>query len=106
VLVVQKAENDAQRVTVAPVTHTPPDANTEAIELPPRVKQALQLDGKRSWIILDEVNEFAWPGYDIRPVAGSENFSYGFFPPKLYDAVIARLLDLAAIRRVTEIRRD
>ncbi|MGI4809887.1 MAG: growth inhibitor PemK [Janthinobacterium lividum] len=106
VLVVRKVEGNAPRVTVAPITHTPPDAKTEAIELPPRVKHALQLDGERSWIILDEVNEFTWPGYDIRPVPGSESFSYGFIPPKLYDAVIARLLDLATTRRVTEIRRD
>jgi hypothetical protein len=47
-----------------------------------------------------------WPGYDIRPVPSSESFSYGFIPPKLYDAVIARLLDLASNRRVKEIRRD
>ena len=106
VLVVQKTEADASRVTVAPITHTPPDKMTEAIELPPRVKQALQLDSERSWIILDEVNEFTWPGYDIMPVPGSESFSYGFIPPKLYDLVIARLLELAVARRVTEIPRD
>ena len=106
VLVVQKTEGDAPRVTVAPITHTPPDATTEAMELLPRIKQDLQLDGERSWIILDEVNEFTWPGYDIRPVTGSESFSYGFIPPKLYDAVIARLLALAAARRVTEIPRN
>ena len=58
VLVVRKVEGNAQRVTVAPITHTPPDAKTEAIELPPRVKHALRLDEERSWIILDEVNEF------------------------------------------------
>ena len=105
-LVVQKAEGDAPRVTVAPITHTPPDATTEAIELPPRVKQHLHLDGERSWIILDEVNEFTWPGYDIRPMPGSASFSYGFIPPKLDDVVITRLLELAAARRVAEVPRD
>lgn len=106
VLAIQNPGGDAQRVTVAPITHSPPDARTEAIELPLRVKQALKLDAERSWIILDEVNEFAWPGYDIRPVPGSNNFSYGFIPPKLYNAITARLLELAAARRVTEIPRD
>ena len=107
VLAVQSPKGGAPRVTVAPITHTPPAQDGEAIELPLRVKQALGLDDDRSWIVLDEVNQFAWPGYDLRPVPGSTNrFAYGFIPPKLYDTVIARILALAAARRVTEIPRD
>ena len=106
VLVVRRDKGDLERVTVAPITHSPPDRTVEAIELPARVKQALGLDQERSWIILDEVNEFTWPGYDIRPAPGSASFSYGYIPPKLYDAVIVRLLKLAAARQVTEIPRD
>lgn len=95
------------RVTVAPITHTPPAKDGEAIETPPRVKQALGLDDDRSWIVLDEVSQFAWPGYDIRAVPGSKDrFTYGFIPPKLYDTIIGRILELAAARRVTEITRD
>jgi hypothetical protein len=72
-----------------------------------RVKQALGLDDERSWIILDEVNQFSWPGYDLRPVPGAKDrFAYGFVPPKLYEAVIARILTLAAERRVAQISRD
>lgn len=57
--------------------------------------------------MLDEVNQFTWPGYDIRPVPGTKDrFSYGFIPPRLYDAIIARILELAAMRRVAEIKRD
>ena len=107
VLAVQSPEGGAPRVTVAPITHTPPTKDEEAIELPPRVKQALGLDGDRSWIVLDEVNQFAWPGYDIRPVPGrKDSFAYGFIPPKLYDTVIGRILELAAARRVAQISRD
>lgn len=107
VLAVQSPKGSAPRVTVAPITHTPPAKDGEAIELPPRVKQALGLDDDRSWIVLDEVNQFAWPGYDIRPVPGSKDrFAYGFIPPKLYDAIIGRILELAADRRVAEIPRD
>ncbi|WP_217430789.1 type II toxin-antitoxin system PemK/MazF family toxin [Sphingomonas bacterium] len=75
VLAVQNSKGGAPRVTVAPITHTPPAKDGEAIELPPRVKQALGLDDDRSWIVLDEVNQFAWPGYDIRPVPGSKTVS-------------------------------
>lgn len=66
VLAVRSPKEGAPVVTVAPITHTPPAKNGEAIELPPRVKQALGLDDERSWIVLDEVNRFAWPGYNIR----------------------------------------
>lgn len=106
VLAVQNPKGGAPRVTVAPITHTPPETDSEAIELPIRVKQALRLDDERSWIVLDEVNQFTWPGYDIRPVPGTDRFSYGFIPPKLYDAVIGRILELAAARKVAEIPRD
>ncbi len=75
--------------------------------MPPRVKQALGLDDERSWIVLDEVNRFVWPGYDIRPVPGSKDrLAYGFIPPRIYDNVIARILALAAARRVVEISRN
>jgi hypothetical protein len=107
ILAVQSPKDGAPRVTVAPITHTPPAKDGEAIELPPRVKQALGLDDDRSRIMLDEVNQIAWPGYDIRPVPGSKDrFAYGFIPPKLYDTVIGRILELAAARRVAEIPRD
>ena len=107
VLAVQSPKGGAPRVTVAPITHTPPAKDGEAIELPPRVKQALSLDDDRSWIMLDEVNQFTWPGYDIRPLPGTKDrFAYGFIPPKLYDTVISRILALAAARRVAEISRD
>ena len=107
VLAVQSPEGSTPRVTVAPITHTPPAKDGEAVELPPRVKQALGLDDDQSWIVLDEVNQFVWPGYDIRPVPGSKDrFAYGFIPPKLYDTVIGRILELAASRRVAKIPRD
>lgn len=107
VLAVQSPKGGPLRVTVAPITHTPPTKDGEAIELPLRVMHALGLDDERSWIVLDEVNQFAWPGYDIRPVPGrKDRFAYGFIPPKLYNSVIGRILELAAARRVTEISRD
>lgn len=62
------SKGDAVRVTVAAVTHTQPHADTIALEMPPKVKQHLGLDDARSWIVLDEVNQFDWPGFDLRPV--------------------------------------
>ncbi len=56
------------RVVVVPVTHTAPAEPDSAIELPSAVKANLGLDTQQSWICLDELNVFAWPGYDLRPV--------------------------------------
>ena len=108
VLAVLGVGRTAPRVTVAPITHSPPSlGDAAALELPPRVKQALGLDRERSWIVLDEVNQFTWPGYDVRPVpGGGDRFAYGFIPPKLHAEMVRRLLALVEARRVAEIGRD
>ena len=107
VLAAKNEKDGSIRVTVAPITHTPPKSDDQAIELPIRVKQALKLDDERSWVVLDEVNQFTWPGFDLRPVPGTKDrFSYGFIPPKLYTSVVTRILDGAAKRKVAAIPRD
>ncbi len=79
-------------VRVAPVTHSPPDNPRVSLELPQAVKRHLGLDDDRSWIILDEVNEFTWPGFDLRPVPGArDTFVYGFLPPRLFSALMTKL---------------
>jgi hypothetical protein len=107
VLAVRNDPGSAARVTVAPITHSPPRENQPAIELPPRVKQALGLDDQRSWVILDEVNQFNWPGYDVRPAPGTtDRFAYGFIPPNLYRLIVERIRDGASKRQVGAIPRD
>jgi hypothetical protein len=56
------------RVRVLPITHVPAEP-ARSIAIPPRVKRHLGLDDDASWIVLDEVNEFVWPGVDLRPVS-------------------------------------
>jgi hypothetical protein len=88
-------------VTVAPITHTAPRDPAVAMEIPPRVKQHLGLDSERSWIVLDEFNEFAWPGFDLRPIPGQPGrYQYGFLPPALYRKIVERILELRRERRV------
>ena len=96
------------RVYVLPITHTAPSRPSLAVEIPPRVKQHLRLDGERSWIVLDEINDFLWPGYDIRPVPGSDpaRIDYGVLPPRFLDAVRTTFLELARQRRVRRTQRD
>ncbi|MEJ8853865.1 growth inhibitor PemK [Variovorax robiniae] len=75
-------------VTVSPITHAQPQDVNSAIEIPVRVKRHLGLDDERSWVILTEVNRFAWPGYDLRPISTRDSgVAYGFLPPVLFDQI-------------------
>ena len=82
-------------VRVVPVTHSPPNESAVALELPSAVRRHLGLDHERSWVILDEVNEFAWPGFDLRPIPGStDHYAYRFIPPRLFDQIMAKLREV------------
>jgi hypothetical protein len=92
VLAIDRPADRAVVVRVAPVTHRAPGVAVAAVEIPSAVKRHLGLDEERSWVILDEVNEFAWPGFDLRPIAPSrDRFAYGFLPPRLFDRLMAKL---------------
>jgi mRNA-degrading endonuclease toxin of MazEF toxin-antitoxin module len=88
VLAVTRAEDDLV-VTVAPITHTPPATLQEAVEIPAATKLRLGLDSGRSWIMVTEINQFHWPGHDLRPAprAGTGRFDYGVSPPGLFRQV-------------------
>lgn len=96
------------RVTVLPVTHTPPSDPASAIEIPQQTKIRLGLDSERSWIVLSEGNEFLWPGPDLRPVPGANvsTIAYGFLPPRFFDVVRQRFSDLARRRRARSVPRS
>lgn len=79
-------------ILVAPITHTAPENAAEAIEIPPNVKKQLGLDRDRSWIMLNELNRFIWPGPDIRPVLGGPPF-YDALPDWLFERVRQGILD-------------
>lgn len=82
-------------VTVAPVTRRLPTDDPHAIELQPDVKRRLGLDDDvPSWIVTNELNRFAWPGPDVRPIrAGSAaRFSYGLISRSLFLKVKAAVL--------------
>ena len=98
VVLATRTERGQTSVTVAPMTHSEPRANTHAVEVPTRVKQHLGLDSKRSWVICDELNEFVWPGLDLYPVPRGRpgQFDYGFIPPALYEKIRDIILQLDA----------
>lgn len=79
----RKGTGDIETI-VAPITHAPPEDPEDSIEIPPAVCRSLGLDGERHWLRLDELNRFAWPGYDLRPIPGhAGRYDYGMLPRPL-----------------------
>jgi PemK-like, MazF-like toxin of type II toxin-antitoxin system len=107
IVVARRLFAEATVVTVVPVTHTPPSNADEAIEIPAPIKAHLGLDDQRSWIVVSEVNDFVWPGPDLRPVPGAEpvRYDYGVLPPGFFRKLRDQLLTLRQTRRVQAIPR-
>jgi len=92
VLAMRKSSDGGLLVRVAPMTHAAPDDPSVAFEIPLPVKHHLALDAERSWIMLDEINEFVWPGFDLRPIPGAhDRFAYGHLPPILFRQMLERI---------------
>jgi len=107
-VIILSIENSAGEtvVTVVPVTSRPPTDNRTALAIPPKIKQHLGLDTAPSWVVVNEVNRFIWPGPDLRQIPDQPGrFDYGFVPPRLYTAIKAALLDLHRGRRLRGVDR-
>lgn len=82
-IVLTRVTKDGNTIAyVLPITHTPPLKDEGGIEIPQATKRRLGLDAERSWIITTELNQFVWPGPDLRPTATGE-YLYGYLPEKL-----------------------
>lgn len=92
---------------VAPITHQPPDDPQASIEIPAAVCKALGLDSGRHWLRLDELNSFAWPGYDLRPLRGKPGrYDYGMLPQGLFQQLRNGILARQKARAARVISRD
>lgn len=90
---------------VAPVTHTPPSPGDAAIEIPARVKKQLGLDEAQSWVVVNELNRFVWPGPDVRLVPGSGTPFYDALPDWLFERVRQGVLDHNAANKLRVTKR-
>ncbi len=107
IVVARRLEAAHTVVTVVPITHTRPADPTTSIEIPAPTKHRLGLDATRSWVILEETNDFLWPGPDVRPKAGGRtgDIAYGHLPPNLYKTIRERILKLHAEGKLQRVRR-
>lgn len=100
IVLVVSDKDSGKKVTVAPITHTSPVDPNAAIEIPTKVKNHLGLDGECSWIILNDFNEFLWPGHDLRTVVGKiGTYEYGFLPPAFFKQVVRKILELRYMQK-------
>ncbi len=106
VLVVERPDNLSTKVTVLPITHSPPKEPAMAVEIPALVKRHLGLDGERSWIAVSEGNEFSWPGYDLVKIPATARYHYGFLPPRFFDRVVQAFAAFARTGRSQRTPRD
>ena len=89
VMVVHAAE---RLVGVCPITHTPPKEG-QGIQVPPQTLVRLGLDDEfPSWVVTTEINQFVWPGPDIRRAPNGE-YTYGLIPRAVFDRIRSQLLE-------------
>lgn len=107
VVLAAPAAADGTQVYVLPITHLRPAVPALAIEIPLKVKRHLKLDDSPSWVVLDEINDFRWPGPDLRPIPSSRppTIEYGHLPPRMLDDVREAFLALARARRIKRVPR-
>jgi hypothetical protein len=108
VLVARDATTQTARVYVLPITHSQPATGVEGIEIPSVVAKAAGIDAARSWVIVSEFNEFAWPGFDLALVPGRKpaTMAYGFLTPGFFAKVRARWLAADAAAKSRDVPRD
>lgn len=91
-----KVINDEKKVLVLPITHSQPKPGQNTIEIPQETKRRLKLDSEQSWVVLDEWNEFIWPGPDLRMIPGNDKktVAYGYLPAKLFTKIQNNFINL------------
>jgi hypothetical protein len=84
------------------MTHRPSEAS-RSVAVPPKVKRHLGLDADASWIVLDEVNEFIWPGVDLRPVSRAKPgvWTFGVLPSEIFEEIRIKLRAVVEQRRTS-----
>ena len=66
----------------------------------------LGLDNSRCWVIVSEHNVDEWPNAGLAAIPGkSHDFVYGFIPPRLFQHIKDKFLELSESGRKKGVRR-
>lgn len=107
VLATKRTTEGWVRTLVAPITHQPPQDTAASLAIPADVAAALGLDAGPHWIRFDELNEFGWPGFDLRPLPGQPGrYDYGMLPRGLFEQLRLAILAHQRAARRAPLRRD
>ena len=80
---------DGDDYLVAAIT-TKGERNPNAIAIPSEVAAITKLD-PGSAIVVSELNNFTWPGYDIRPLAKQTSYVTGTMPPRFFAHILGQI---------------
>ena len=107
VLAVARA-GGATEVVVAPITSSAPARAADGVELPAETRRRLGLQDAPCWVVLTEVNRFAWPGPDLRPVetAAGPSWSHGLLPARLIERIRDEVVARARARALRAVPRS
>lgn len=87
-----------EEVAVVPITHSPPRAGQAHVALTADECRQAGLDEGLHWAVVDEINSFVWPGYDLRLIAGQARYDYGVLPKAALRRIVAAVLSLQSQR--------
>jgi hypothetical protein len=105
IVLAAKRDRDRTTVVVAPITHSPPAGNKNAIEVPRLTKLRLGPDDAKSWIVTNDLDVFVWPGPDVRPIDQKRGIAYGHLPSVVTKALIVEVRRQAALRKKILVKR-
>ncbi|HEY1932332.1 MAG TPA: hypothetical protein VGG99_10000 [Acetobacteraceae bacterium] len=74
--------------------------------MPADLKFQLDRDARPQWVILDDMNRFMWPGYDLRRLPGTVADRSGMIPEPLFRAILQDVLACHLTRKGTLTDRD
>lgn len=89
-------------VVVARITTQPLHVAATAVPLRPAVRRTPGLHEAPSWVMTDEVNRFAWPGFDLRAIPGLPgDYAQGMLPARPFEDLRQRIQATIRTRRST-----
>lgn len=97
------------KVTLIPITHSPPELGEEhlSIEIPVEICRQCGLDDGGNYIRLGEANRFTWPGSHLRPLPSDPSkVHYGMLPKDFFEHVLSQVIALVEKSMVSLTKRD
>lgn len=94
-------------VAVLPITTKDMADEGSRIEIPEATRKRLGLDASASWICFTDLNEFVWPGFDLRLAhPGSGGPDFGPLGHKLFEKVKVQFVEALKKGKVSRVPRE